>query len=50
MTDFFFFFFNVINLEIIKLLEIYSDFWDRFILMELLYSLLKLSKNFLIRL
>ena len=30
----------VINVEIIKLMEIYSVFWDRFILMELLYILL----------
>ena len=47
--DSFFFFFNVINVEIIKLMEIYSLFWNRFILMELLYSLLRLSKNSLIR-
>ena len=40
---------NVINVEIIKLMEIYSDFWDTLILMKLLYSLLELSKNFLIR-
>ena len=36
---------NVINVEIIKLMEIYSDFWDTLILMKLLYSLLGLSKN-----
>ena len=46
---FFFFVLNVINVEIIKLIEIYSVFWDRFILMELLYSLLGLSKSSLIR-
>ena len=40
-----FFILNVINIEIIKLMEIYSIFWDRFILMELLYNLLGLSKN-----
>ena len=45
----FFFFQNVINIEIIKLMEICSIFWDRFILMELLYSVLGLSKYFLIR-
>ena len=39
-----FFLLNFINIEIIKLTEIYSLFFlDRFILMELLYSLLKLS-------
>ena len=43
------FFLNVINVEIIELMEIYSIFWDRFILIELLYSLLGLSKNFPIR-
>ena len=40
---------NVINVEIIKLMEIYSDFWDTLILMKLLYSLLELSKNSIIR-
>ena len=40
---------NVINIEIIKLMEIYFDFWDTLILMKLLYSLLGLSKNSLIR-
>ena len=44
-----FFFLNVINVEIIELMEIYSIFWDRFILIELLYSLLGLSKNSPIR-
>ena len=39
------FFLNVINIEIIKLMEIHSIFWDRFILMELLYNLLGISKN-----
>ena len=39
------FFYNVINVEIIKLMEIYSVFWDKFILIKLLYSLLGLSKN-----
>ena len=48
MIDFFFFL-NVINVEIIKLIEIYSVFCVRFILIELLYSLLELSKNSLIR-
>ena len=43
------FFLNVINVEIIKLMEMYSFFWDRFILVELLYSLLGLSKNSMIR-
>ena len=38
MIDFFFKY--VINVETIKLMEIYSVFWDRFILMELLYILL----------
>ena len=47
--DRFFFFLNVINVEIIKLMEMYSFFWDRFILVELLYSLLGLSKNSMIR-
>ena len=42
-------FLNVINVEIIKLMKIYFVFLDRFILMELLYSLLGLSKNSLIR-
>ena len=44
-----FFLINVINIEIIKLMEIYSIFGDRFILMELLYRLLGLSKNSLIK-
>ena len=42
------FFLNVINVEIIKLMEIYSIFWDRFILIDLLYILLGLSKSSLI--
>ena len=40
---------DVINIEIINLIEIYFVFWDKFILMELLYSLLGLFKNSLIR-
>ena len=39
------FFLNVINIEINKLMEIYSIFSNKFILMKLLYSLLGLSKN-----